>query len=86
MVPESYLRGQRERYLHLDPLSLDLASLLNKDPELKGELVALGLNIYPTEEDRTGPALLDALATGVTYLPQKNVEPSWGNPPVGPGS
>ena len=66
MVPESYLRGQRERYLHLDPLSLDLASLLNKDPELKGELVALGLNIYPTEEDRTGPALLDALATAWT--------------------
>ena len=66
MVPESYLRGQRERYSHLDPLSLDLVRRLNDDPELKDTLVRLGLNVYPTEEDRTGPALLDALATAWT--------------------
>ena len=66
MVPESYLRGQRERYSHLDPLSLDFARSLNNDPELKDALVGLGLNVYPTEEDRTGPALLDALATAWT--------------------
>ena len=62
MVPESYLRGQRERYSHLYPFSLDLARRLNDGPELKDALVQLGLNVYPTEEDRTGPALLDALA------------------------
>ena len=66
LVPESYLRGQRERFSHLAPLSLDLARRLNDDPELKDALVALGMNVYPTEEDRTGPALLDALATAWT--------------------
>ena len=66
LVPESYLRGHRERYSHLDPLSLDLARTLNDDPELRDALVALGLNVYPTEGDRTGPALLDALATAWT--------------------
>lgn len=66
MVPESYLRGQRERYSYLDPLSLGLARRLNDDPQLKDALVGLGLNVYPTEEDRTGPALLDALATAWT--------------------
>ena len=66
MVPESYLRGQRDRYSHLHALSLDLARRLSEDSELKDELVGLGLNVYPTEEDRTGPALLDALAAAWT--------------------
>lgn len=66
MVPESYLRGQRERYSHLDPLSLDLTRRLSNDPQLKDALMALGLNVYPTEDDRTGPALLDALAAAWT--------------------
>ena len=66
IVPESYLRGQRERYSHLDPLSLDLARKLNDHPERRETLVRLGLNAYPTEEDRTGPALLDALAAAWT--------------------
>ena len=63
LVPESLLRGQRDRYSHLDPLSLDLARRLIAEPKLKDALVRLGLNVYPTEEDRTGPKLLDALAT-----------------------
>ena len=66
MVPESFLRGQRSRYSHLYPLSLDLARRLSDDPELTDALVGLGLNVYPTEEDRTGPALLNALATAWT--------------------
>ena len=62
LVPESLLRGQSERYSHLDPLSPDLAHRLNNDSALQKQLVGLGLNVYPTEEDRTGPELLDALA------------------------
>ena len=62
LVPESLLRGQRESYAHLDPLSLALARRLNADPHLQRALAVLGLNIYPTEEERTGPELLDALA------------------------
>ena len=67
LVPESLLRGQRDRYSHLDPLSLDLARRLNAEPVLKAALTELGLNIYPVEEDDwTGPELLDALATAWT--------------------
>ena len=62
LVPESLLRGQRERYAHLDPLSLELARRLYAEPELQRTVADLGLNVYPTESERTGPELLDALA------------------------
>ena len=62
LVPVSLLRGQSERYSHLDPLSLDLAHRLNNGSALQKQLIGLGLNVYPTEEDQTGPELLDALA------------------------
>ena len=66
LVPESLLRGQAERYAHLDPLSLDLARELNVDPALQAQLSSLGLNVYPTEDDQTGPELLEALARAWT--------------------
>ena len=62
LVPEWLLRGQAERYAHLDPLSLDLARELNVDRPLQDQLSRLGLNVYPTEGDQTGPELLGALA------------------------
>ena len=62
LVPESLLRGQRNRYLHLDPLSLNLARKLNDESELQAAFVRLDLNVYPTEDDQIGPELLDALA------------------------
>ncbi len=61
-VPESLLRGQGGRFAHLAPLSLKLAQHLSENPELLATLRRLGLNVYPTEEDRTGPELLEALA------------------------
>ena len=66
LVPESLLRGQAERYAHLDPLSLYLARELNADPALQDRLSRLGLNVYPTEDDQTGPELLEALARAWT--------------------
>lgn len=66
LVPESHLRGQSDRYSHLDPLSLELAHELGDDSGLKDQLAWLGLNVYPTEEDRTGPELLEALAAAWT--------------------
>ena len=66
LVPESLLRGQSGRYAHLDPLSLDLVKRLDVEPVLKERLVTLGLNIYPTEDDKTGPELLNALARAWT--------------------
>ena len=62
LVPVSLLQGQVDRFIHLDPLSLDLARKLEDEPELKTALIRLGLNVYPTEKDRTGPELLEALA------------------------
>ena len=62
LVPESLFRGQSDRYSHLDPLSLDLAHRLNNEPKLKAALTGLGINVYPTEDDRTGPELLETLA------------------------
>ena len=62
LVPESLFRGQGDRYSHLDPLSLDLAHRLNNEPKLKAALTGLGINVYPTEDDRTGPELLETLA------------------------
>ena len=67
LVPASSLQGQHDRYLHLDPLSLDLSRRLETEPELKAALTMLGLKIYPTKEgDWTGPELLEALATAWT--------------------
>ena len=62
LVPESLLRGQRDRYAYLDPLSLELARRLNAEPQLQLTVADLGLNVYPMENERTGPQLLDALA------------------------
>ena len=62
LVPKSLLQGQSGRFRHLSPLSLPLAQRLSEDEELLGVLEKLGLNVYPTGDDRTGPALLEALA------------------------
>ncbi len=62
LVPESLLLGQPDRFAHLDPLALTLARELQAEPDLKAALCRLGLNVYPVEDDKTGPALLDALA------------------------
>jgi len=62
LVPEFLLRNQRQRYEHLDPLSPKLARRLNAESGLLRTLEELGLNVYPTEEEQTGPGLLDALA------------------------
>ena len=69
LVPESLLRGQAGRYEHLDPLSLGLARELNVDPALQAQLSSLGLNVYPTEDDQTGPELLEALARAASTVP-----------------
>ena len=61
-VPGSLLRGQIGRFRHLSPLSLPLARRLGDDEDLLEALVRLGLNVYPTEDARTGPALLETLA------------------------
>ncbi|MDE0257254.1 MAG: DUF3883 domain-containing protein [Gammaproteobacteria bacterium] len=61
-VPKSLLRGQISRFRHLSPLSLPLAQRLSEDEERLEVLEKLGLNVYPTDDDRTGPALLEALA------------------------
>ena len=62
LVPTSLLRGQRDRYRHLNSLSLELSRKLEAEPELKAALTMLGLNVYPVEDDRIGPELLEALA------------------------
>lgn len=62
LVPVSLLQGQGDRFIHLDPLSIDLTRKLEDEPELKSALIRLGLNVYPTEKDWTGPELLEALA------------------------
>ncbi|MYB40426.1 hypothetical protein F4X86_04140, partial [Candidatus Saccharibacteria bacterium] len=62
LVPISMLRGQRERFRHLRPLSLELSRRLDADAELLGKLQSMGLNVYPTDGERIGPELLDALA------------------------
>ena len=66
LIPTSLLRGQRDRYRHLDSLSLDLSRKLEEEPELKAALTMLGLNVYPVENDRTGSELLEALAAAWT--------------------
>lgn len=63
LVPESLLQGQQGRFSHLSALPMQLARRLGENPHLLATLKRLGLNVYPTEEDRTGPELLEALAT-----------------------
>ena len=62
LVPVSLLRGQRERFRHLRPLSLELSRRLDGEAELLETLQRLGLNVYPTDGERIGAELLDALA------------------------
>ena len=62
LVPMSLLRGQRGRFRHLRPLSLELSRRLDGEAELLGTLQRLGLNVYPTDGERIGPELLNALA------------------------
>ena len=62
LIPTSFLRGQRDRYRHLNSLTLSLSRKLEEESELKSALVALGLNVYPVEDERIGPELLEALA------------------------
>lgn len=62
LIPDSLLVGQRDRFAHLDPLSVDLARRLHNSDHLRRSLTTLGLNVYPIEDARTGPGLLNALA------------------------
>ena len=60
LVPESDSQGGR--FSHLAPLSLKLARRLGERPDLLASLTRLGLNVFPVENDETGPELLEALA------------------------
>ena len=62
LIPTSFLRGQHDRFRHLNALSLNLSSEIEADPELKQSLTLLGLNVYPVEDEEVGPELLEALA------------------------
>ena len=66
LVPVSIIGNQPERFRHLNPLTTRLARRLEDHPKLTSALGSLGLNAYPVEQDRTGPGLLQALATAWT--------------------
>ena len=66
LVPASLLGGQGDRFQHLNPLSLELARKLEDEPKLKASLIALGLNVYPLDNEKIGPELLEALAAAWT--------------------
>ena len=66
LVPVSIIGNQPERFRHLNPLTARLARRLEDHPKLTTALRNLGLNVYPVEQDRTGPELLQALATAWT--------------------
>ncbi len=70
LVPGSLLRGQSGRFRHLSPLALPVAQQLGDDAEMVEVLEGLGLNVFPTEEARTGPALLETLADVAERLAQ----------------
>ena len=70
LVPIGLLRGQQDRFRHLRPLTLDLSRRLEADAELADTLNGLGLNVYPTDGERIGPALLDALAAAWRAQPE----------------
>ena len=69
LVPISLLQGQQDRYRHLRPLTLDMARNLGANRELAATLKGLGLNEYPTDGERIGPELLNALAAAWRALP-----------------
>ena len=69
-VPTSLLQGHQDRFRHLRPLTLTLSRRLEDDPGLAGTLKGLGLNFYPTESERIGPALLNALAAAWRTQPE----------------
>lgn len=63
LIP-AYIRGQKSRFQHLNPLSKEPTKKLIEDAELKDALKSLGLNVYPEEEEeKIGPELLEALAS-----------------------
>ena len=66
LVPAAIIGNQLERFRHLNPLTRELARTLEDHPQLTDVLRTLGLNSYPVEQDRTGPDLLQALATAWT--------------------
>ncbi|MDE0553442.1 MAG: hypothetical protein OXI24_04455, partial [Candidatus Poribacteria bacterium] len=63
LIPTSILRGQEERYRHLNCLSLELSSRLEKNEVLSLTLIEIGVNVFPVDNNRIGPALLEALAS-----------------------
>ena len=69
-VPTSLLQGHQDRFRHLRPLTLALSRRLEDDPELAGALAGLGLNVYPMDRERLGPALLNALAAAWLAQPE----------------
>ena len=69
-VPMSLLRGQQDRFRHLQPLTLELSRRLEADQELADTLKGLGLNFYPTDGERIGPELLNALAAAWRTQPE----------------
>ena len=70
LVPTSLLRGQQDRFRHLRPLTLELSRRLEANPDLAEMLKGLGLNVYPTDGQRIGPELLNALATAWLAQPE----------------
>ena len=70
LVPISLLQGQQDRYRHLRPLTIEMARNLGANPELAATLKGLGLNEYPTDGERIGPELLNALAAAWRALPE----------------
>ena len=70
LVPISLLRGQQDRFRHLRPLTLDLSRRLEAVPEPADTLKGLGLNVYPTDGQRIGPELLNALAAAWRAQPE----------------
>ena len=63
LVPVSIIGNQPDRFRHLNPLTVKLTRRLEDQLKLTTTLSSLGLNVYPVEQDRTGPELLQALAT-----------------------
>ena len=63
LVPVSLIGNQPDRFRHINPLTVGLARRLEDQRKLTTTLRGLGLNVYPVEQERTGPELLGALAT-----------------------
>lgn len=70
LVPTSLLRGQQDRFRHLRPLTLELSRRLEADPDLAEALKGLGLNLFPSDGERIGPELLNALAAAWRAQPE----------------